>query len=71
MNLYSNMFALANYFAMSPVTPSIPVILILFALAVFYKYKNLVLGTPGLKIGSYVTINNIFTIIIYDQLFTF
>lgn len=59
INLHSNMSALANHSAMSPITPpaALPaaVISTLFALAAFIEYKNLVLGTPGLAIDSYVT----------------
>lgn len=66
INLYSNIFALANHSAMSPVTaPAAPlatVISTLFALAAFIKNKNLVLRTSGLAIGSHVTTDNALTI---------
>ena len=66
INLHSNICALANPSAMSPVTPPTTppaaIIFMLFALATFIKYKNLVLGTTGLAIGSHVTTDSAFTI---------
>lgn len=66
INLYSNIFALANYSAMSPVTPPAAspaaVVSMLFASAVFIKYKNLLLEIPGLATNSYVRTDSILTI---------
>lgn len=54
INLYNNMFALTNYCAILLVIPPVPILSILFVSITFNKYKNLVLETLGLKIGSYV-----------------
>ena len=70
INLSSNMFALANYSAMSLVIPFatplvIPpalVIFTLFTLAAFIKYKNLVLETLILAIGSHMPTDSAFII---------
>lgn len=70
INLYSNMSTLANHSTMSPITPfiTLPVTLpalvvsILFALTAFNKYKNLVLGTLSLEIGSHIIMDSAFTI---------
>ena len=74
INLYSNMSALANYSAMSPVTPPATppaaVISMLFASAAFIEHKNLVLETLDLAIGSHVTTDSVLTIWIHDQPFT-
>lgn len=70
INLYSNMSALANLSAMSPVIPPAPVLSTLLAPAAFNKHKNLVLGTPGLATRSHVTNNSPFSIWIHNQPFT-
>ena len=66
INLHSNMSAPANHSVMSPVTLSAAspatVVSTLFATTAFIKHKNLVLGTPGLAIGSYITTDSAFTI---------
>lgn len=71
INLHSNISASANHFTMLLITPpaALPaaVVSMLFALIVFIEHKNLVLETPGLATGSYVTTDNTFIICIYDQ----
>lgn len=66
INLYSNMSALANHYGISSVTPLaaffVTVVSMLFASVAFIEYKNLVLGTPGLATGSYVTTDSAFII---------
>ena len=73
INLYSNILAPANYFAISPVIPRATSPAsgesILFAPAAFIKDQNLVLGILGLATDSNVTTNSGLTIWIYDQLF--
>ena len=69
-NLYSNMLAFPNYFAMLSITLSAillatflaPIISMLFALAAFIENKNLVLRLLGLAIGSYVITDSVFNI---------
>lgn len=79
INLHINMCGLANYSVISLVIlPAIPpaislafIVFTFFALAAFIEYKNLFLKTLCLAIGSYMTLDNILTIWIYDYLFTF
>ena len=42
---------------------------LIVALLAFTDYQNLVLGTPGLAIGSHVTTNYTKTIWVYEQAF--
>lgn len=66
INLYNNIFALANYSAMLPVTLSTSffaaIVSILFTLTAFIKHKNLVLETPSLATGSHVITESAFII---------
>ncbi len=55
--------------AMSPVTSSASALSKVIAPEAFTEYKNLVLGTPGLAIGSHVTTDNATTIWIHNQVF--
>ncbi len=55
--------------AISPVTSSALALSKVIAPEAFTEHKNLVLGTPGLATGSYVTTNNAQTIWIHDQTF--
>ncbi len=48
--------------AISPVTSSAPTLSKVIAPKAFTKHKNLVLGTPGLAIGSHVITDNATTI---------
>lgn len=61
INLYNMIFT-----AISPVTSSTSILSKVIALEAFIKYKNLILETPHLPIGSYITINNVQTIWIYE-----
>ena len=55
--------------AISPIISSASILSKLIALKAFTEYKNLVLKTLGLAIGSHVTIDNAQTIWIYEQAF--
>lgn len=73
INLYSNIFALADYFAILPITTFIAifffffatVISTLFASIAFNKYKNLVLKTLSLATDNYISTDSNFTLLIY------
>lgn len=74
INLYTNMFTLANHSAISPIISPASlfialftfIVSMLFALIAFNKYENLVLRISSLKISSHITLNNVFIIWIHN-----
>lgn len=70
INLYNNIFALANYSVMSLITSFVTlfsaIVSMLFAPTPFIKHKNLVLKLLCLAIGSYMTTDSTLTIQIYN-----
>lgn len=62
INLYNNMVALDNNFAISLIIPPTPILFTLFAPTVFNKYKNLLLKILRLATGSHVITDNVFII---------